>query len=49
MLEEHLALVLVDAVQRGGQHHFGAGQEQAEGDLIGAGRVGHSAGAQSEA
>lgn len=49
MLEEHLVLVLVDAVQRCGQHHFGAGQEQAEGDLIGAGRVGHSAGAQSEA
>ena len=49
MLEEHLTPILVDAMQRGGQHQFSAGQDQAEGDLLGAGGVGQSAGAQAAA
>lgn len=36
MLEQHLALVLVDAAQGSGQHRLGTGQVGAEGDLLGA-------------
>ena len=48
MLEQHLALALVDAVQRGGQHHLGAGQVKAKGDLIGTGSARDMAGAAPE-
>ena len=37
MLEQHLALALLDALQRGGQHHLGARQVKDKGDLVGAG------------
>lgn len=35
MLEQHLALVVAHAMQRGGEHQLAARQEQAKEDLIG--------------
>jgi hypothetical protein len=50
MFEQHLPLAtLMNAVQRGGKHQFGAGEKQAKGDLIGQRRALDMAGAQTEA
>ena len=35
MLEQHLSLVFVDAVQRGGEHQLAAREKQPKGDLVG--------------
>jgi len=48
MLEQHLTLALVDAVQRGGEHQFAARQEQAKEDLVGQRGALDVAGAQTE-
>ena len=48
MLEQHLALVFVHAVQRRGEHQFAARQEQAKEDLIGQRGTLDVAGAQPE-
>ena len=48
MLEQHLTLVFVDAVQRGSEHQLGAWQEQAKKDLIGQRGALDMAGAQTE-
>ena len=50
MFKQHLPLAtLMNAVQRGGKHQFGAGEKQAKGDLIGQRRALDMAGAQTEA
>ncbi len=49
MLDQHLALAaLLDAVQRGRQHQLGAGQEQAEENLVGQRGAREATGAQAE-
>ena len=35
MLEQHLSLVFVDAVQRGGEHQLAAWEKQPKGDWVG--------------
>jgi hypothetical protein len=48
MLEQHLALVFMNAVQRGSEHQLGAWQEQPKKDLVGQRGALDVAGAQTE-